>query len=54
MVLTPTTQISLGYSASDFSLFNPLINDFQSLKRAKIYIKNSEFENAQVIFKNFI
>ena len=35
MVLTPTTQISLGYSASDFSLFNPLINDFQSLNELK-------------------
>ena len=30
------------------------LNDFQSLKRAKIYIENSEFENAKAIFKNFL
>ena len=30
------------------------LNDFQLLKRAKIYIENSEFENAKAIFKNFI
>lgn len=30
------------------------LNDFQSLKRAKIHIKNSEFENAKTIFKNFV
>ena len=30
------------------------LNDFQSLKRAKIYIENSEFENAKAIFKNFV
>ena len=30
------------------------LNDFQSLKRAKIYIENSEFENAKAIFKDFV
>ena len=30
------------------------LNDFQLLKRAKIYIENSEFENAKAILKNFI
>ena len=30
------------------------LNDFQSLRRAKNYIENSEFENAKSIFKNFI
>ena len=26
------------------------LNDFQSLKRAKIYLKNSQFDNAKAIF----
>ena len=30
------------------------LNDFQSLNRAKIYIENSEFENAKAIFENFV
>ena len=30
------------------------LNDFQSLKRAKIYIENSEFEKAKAIFNNFV
>ena len=29
-------------------------NDFESLKKAKIYIENAKYENAKVIFKNFI
>ena len=33
---------------------NGQFNDFQSLRRAKIHIENSEFENAKAIFKNFI
>lgn len=31
MVLTPTTQVPLGYKASEFKLLNPVINKFQSL-----------------------
>ena len=31
MVLTPTTQIPLGYKAPEFNLLNPVINTFQSL-----------------------
>ena len=30
------------------------LNDFQSLKRAKIYIENAEYDNAKFIFKNFV
>ena len=30
------------------------LNDFESLKRAKIHITNSEYDNAKSIFKNFI
>ena len=30
------------------------LNDFQSLRKAKNYIENSEFENAKSIFKNFV
>tara|TARA_B100000427_G_scaffold315315_1_gene309296 strand:- start:1094 stop:1648 length:555 start_codon:yes stop_codon:yes gene_type:complete len=32
MVLTPTTQIPLGYKATDFNLLNPLTKKNQSLK----------------------
>ena len=31
MVLTPTTQVPLGYKASEFKLLNPVINKFRSL-----------------------
>ena len=30
------------------------LNDYQTLRRAKIYIENSQFENAKAIFKNFL
>ena len=30
------------------------LNDFQSLKRAKIYLKNSQFDNAKAIFNYFV
>ena len=30
------------------------LNDFQSLKKAKIHIINSEYDNAKKIFKNFV
>ena len=30
------------------------LNDFQSLRKAKNYIENSEFENAKSIFENFV
>ncbi|MAZ57799.1 MAG: thioredoxin family protein [Flavobacteriales bacterium] len=35
MVLTPTTQIPLGYKAPDFNLLNPLIGKNQSLNALK-------------------
>ena len=35
MVLTPTTQIPLGYKAPDFNLLNPLTGKHQSLNELK-------------------
>ena len=35
MVLTPTTQISLGYDAPKFNLLNPVLGTFQSLDHLK-------------------
>ena len=35
MVLTPTTQIPLGYKAPDFNLLNPLTGKYQSLNELK-------------------
>jgi len=35
MVLTPTTQIPLGYKAPDFNLLNPLTGENQSLNELK-------------------
>jgi len=35
MVLTPTTEISLGYDAPKFNLLNPVLGTFQSLDHLK-------------------
>ena len=43
-------QNQLTYEDSDTNE----LNDFQTLKKAKIYISNSDYENAKKIFKNFV
>ncbi len=30
------------------------LNDFKSLKRAKIYFENAEYDNAKIIYENFV